>query len=460
MDTKELWNGIKADLQLGISGAHFSTWIEPLSIEGYAETEGGEAKLGLKCPSTYVRAMVTDKYVDQIVAAAERITGRRVALDIAIGKTTKQATITQDKEVDGSLFEQQTQTPRQEPQHNLNPRLTLDTYVVGSSNNFAHAAALGVIKNPGRKYNPLFIYGGVGLGKTHLMHAIGHAILENNPRAKILYISAETFGNDLIASLQSKKTANFKKRYRSCDVLMVDDIQFISGKEYTQEEFFHTFNELYMSERQIILTSDRPPQEIPKIEERLSSRFLGGLTVDIQPPDYEMRAAILTQKAKEMEIDVSAQSLSLIAEHSATNARELEGIFRRIVALADSKNSPITPELVSTFYGVVQEGRRSRLRPNIIISRTAKYFGYKAQDLISNSRKAPLVAARHVAMFLIKTELDVPHEQIGELFGGRDHTTIMHAVDKITAEISVNQQVGRAISDIKHELSTSGNQES
>jgi chromosomal replication initiator protein len=451
-DINAIWSSIKAELQLSVSLAHFNTWISPLSATSW-EVGEGISTLELGCPSTFVRAMILDKYKGQIIEAAERISGKEVKLSVIIGE---KAVNTKDIPVSESpLFSQEPQSQIQGTQHNLNPRLTMETYVVGSSNNFAHAAAMGVIKNPGRKYNPLFIYGGVGLGKTHLMHAIGHEILASNPRAKILYISAETFGNDLIASLQSKKIANFKKRYRSCDVLMVDDIQFISGKEYTQEEFFHTFNELYMSERQIILTSDRPPQEIPKIEERLSSRFLGGLTVDIQPPDYEMRAAILTQKAKEMGITVSSQALSLIAEHSATNARELEGIFRRIVALADSKNQTVNPELVSGFYGVVQEGRRMRLRPNIIIGKVAKYYGFKTQELTNNSRKAPLVAARHVAMFLIKTELDIPHEQIGEIFGGRDHTTIMHAVEKITTEISTNQQVGRAISEIKHELSTS-----
>jgi len=453
MEVSELWGGIEAELETKLSSAHFNTWIKPLIPTEFV-IEGSIGKLTLSAPSSYVRAMALDHYQNLIVEAGERISKKTLSLSVTIGSIQAEKNNKKEsEEIESGLFESRS-TPNLETRHNLNPRLTLESYVVGSSNNFAHAAALGVIKNPGRKYNPLFIYGGVGLGKTHLMHGIGHALFANNPRARILYISAETFGNDLIASLQSKRISSFKKRYRSCDVLLVDDIQFIAGKEYTQEEFFHTFNELYMSERQIILTSDRPPQEIPKIEERLSSRFLGGLTVDIQPPDYEMRAAILTQKAAEMKIEVGAESLSMIAERSTTNARELEGVFRSIVALADSKKSPITTELVSEFFGVVKEGKKMRMRPSSIISTVAKYYGFRTQELVGSSRKAPLVMARHVAMYLIKTELEVPHEQIGEIFGGRDHTTIMHAVEKITGEISVNQGVGKAIAEIKHELST------
>jgi chromosomal replication initiator protein len=452
MDQENIWEGVCAALQLELSPAHYATWIVPLVFEGVEEKKGGGKILKLMAPSPYVRGMLSTKYQGQVVAAATKILGEEVEIVVVVGKTENKGAKLEDSSKSTGLFE-----PRKEviePQHNLNPRLKLDSYVVGSSNNFAHAAALGVIKNPGRKYNPLFIYGGVGLGKTHLMHGVGHAILETNPRLKILYITAETFGNDLIASLQSKKVATFKRKYRSCDVLLIDDIQFISGKEYTQEEFFHTFNELYMSERQIILTSDRPPQEIPKIEERLSSRFLGGLTVDIQPPDYEMRMAILTQKAKEAGVEVEAQTLSLIAERETTNARALEGNFRRIMAQADARGEALNEALVSSFYGEVAHDKRLRVRPTAVIAKVSKYFGYKAQELVGNSRKAPLVLARHAAMYLIKTELGVPHEKIGEMFGGRDHTTVMHAVDKITTEISAKKEVGQAISEIKHLIAT------
>ena len=231
---------------------------------------------------------------------------------------------------------------------------------------------------------------------------------------------------------------------------MVDDIQFISGKEFTQEEFFHTFNELHMNERQIILSSDRPPQEMAKIEERLSSRFMGGLTVDIQPPDFEMRVAILTQKAKEMGLSIPPESISLVAEKTATNIRELEGVFRKVVAVADQRGGEISGELVREFFGVEQERRTQRIRPSLVINKTAQYFEYKTGDLTGKSRKAPITNARHIAMYLIKTELDIPYEQIGELFGGRDHTTAMHGVLKVTEGIKTEAEVAKHIADIKH----------
>jgi chromosomal replication initiator protein len=449
----EIWRGVLVELQLTTSEANFGTWIRPLSLVSIEEQ--GEERLvaTINCPSPYHQKTLSLRYAGQIQQSLSKLTGKTTEVIFNLGKSIQIDPMREEKAEDSPLF----QLPQAGPTrtHTLNPRLTFESYVVGSSNNFAYAAAQGVVKSPGKKYNPLFIYGGVGLGKTHLMHAIGHALLSEHPELQILYISTETFGNELVASLQSKKTVSFKKRYRSADVLLVDDIQFISGKEYIQEEFFHTFNELYMSERQIILTSDRPPQEIAKIEERLTSRFLGGLTVDIQPPDYEMRVAILTQKAKEMELTLPPETIAIIAERTATNARELEGIFRRIVALADSKKTQITVELVQNYFGVEKEQRVSRLRPTTIINKTAQYFAFKTTDLIGNSRKAPLVNARHIAMYLMKKELEMPHEQIGEALGGRDHTTVMHAVEKITATIGDNMRISRAVAEIKQLLLTS-----
>lgn len=336
--------------------------------------------------------------------------------------------------------------------HNLNPRLTFETFVVGSSNNFAYAAAQGVAKSPGTRHNPLFIYGGVGLGKTHLMHAIGHAIYAEHPDWEIMYLSAETFGSDLIASLQNKKIGAFKKKYRAPNVLLIDDIQFIAGKEYTQEEFFHTFNELYMSQRQIVLTSDRPPQEISKIEERLSSRFMGGVMVDIQLPDFETRVAILNEKCQSLGVALPPESIAMIAERSATNIRELEGVLQGMLAKAAPAGGDISPDLVREFFGAEKERRTRRVRPNKIISKTAQYYDFKAGEITGKSRKAPLVAARHMAMYLLYTELDVPYEQIGRLFEGRDHTTVMHAVEKIGNKLKIEPSIAKVVADIKHGL--------
>ena len=446
MDNQDLWKAVLSELELSISGVNYSTWIKPLNLIAIEDRGEGKSLTIIQCPSPYHKHMVEQRYHAQIQKSLERITEQKTEVVFEVGKKKSSP----EAELFAPLFSQTGVGNTKSGAHNLNPRLTFETYVVGSSNNFAHAAAQGVVKSPGKKYNPLFIYGGVGLGKTHLMHAVGHELFKLHPDWNILYISAETFANDLISSLQSKKTTTFKKRYRSCDLLMVDDIQFISGKEFTQEEFFHTFNELHMNERQIILSSDRPPQEMAKIEERLSSRFMGGLTVDIQPPDFEMRVAILTQKAKEMGLSIPPESISLVAEKTATNIRELEGVFRKVVAVADQRGGEISGELVREFFGVEQERRTQRIRPSLVINKTAQYFEYKTGDLTGKSRKAPITNARHIAMYLIKTELDIPYEQIGELFGGRDHTTAMHGVLKVTEGIKTEAEVAKHIADIKH----------
>ncbi|MCQ3944340.1 MAG: chromosomal replication initiator protein DnaA, partial [bacterium] len=264
--------------------------------------------------------------------------------------------------------------------------------------------------------------------------------------------SAETFGSDLIASLQNKRTAAFKKKYRAPNLLLIDDIQFIAGKEYIQEEFFHTFNELYMSQRQIILTSDRPPQEISRLEERLSSRFMGGLMVDVQAPDFETRMAILTQKCMALGLEVSPDLISLLAEKAVGNIRELEGTLQAILAKAHSEKRPIDPDLIREHFGAASERRNHRVRPQAVINKTAQYFSYKVAELTGSSRKAPLTAARHTAMYLLYEELSLPYVQIGELFGGRDHTTVIHAVEKIKEELKSNPQLSKTLADIRHEL--------
>jgi chromosomal replication initiator protein len=284
------------------------------------------------------------------------------------------------------------------------------------------------------------------------MQAIGHSIYRDHPDWNIMYISAETFGSDLIASLQNKKTAAFKKKYRAPNVLLIDDIQFIAGKEYTQEEFFHTFNELYMSERQIVLTSDRPPQEIPKIEERLSSRFMGGLMVDIQSPDFETRVAILTQKCNALKLTIPSEAISLIAERTTTNIRELEGALQGILTKALPYGGDITSDIVREYFGAEHERRSQRIRPNSVINKTAQYFSFKPSELTGSSRKAPLTNARHTAMYLLYKDLQLPYEQVGRLFGGRDHTTIIHAVEKIEEKIKTDPDMAKIIADIKHDL--------
>jgi len=450
MDIISTWKAVLGELEVSISPVYFPTWIKPLSIASIEKLDNDSQLVTLLCPSSYHQTMATQRYQGQIQRSIERITSFKTELAYIVGKDPT-TTVTQSP---APLFDQPKpqQMPRGDGTHNLNPRLTFETYVVGGSNNFAYAAAQGAAKSPGTRHNPLFIYGGVGLGKTHLMQAIGHSIYRDHPDWNIMYISAETFGSDLIASLQNKKTAAFKKKYRAPNVLLIDDIQFIAGKEYTQEEFFHTFNELYMSERQIVLTSDRPPQEIPKIEERLSSRFMGGLMVDIQSPDFETRVAILTQKCNALKLTIPSEAISLIAERTTTNIRELEGALQGILTKALPYGGDITSDIVREYFGAEHERRSQRIRPNSVINKTAQYFSFKPSELTGSSRKAPLTNARHTAMYLLYKDLQLPYEQVGRLFGGRDHTTIIHAVEKIEEKIKTDPDMAKIIADIKHDL--------
>lgn len=449
MKPQDVWSSALAELELSLSSVNFSTWIKPLVLTSLEKNSHGCA-IELAVPSGFHQQIIEQRYWGTIEKVLQKVTSGKVELSIVVDNSVRERA---KNESSGPLFTSSRNEPPVVPSKKgrgfLNPRLTFDTYVVGSSNNFAHAAAQGVISNPGKKYNPLFIYGGVGLGKTHLMQAIGHALLDKNPEFTVLYIPAETFVNELISSLQSKKASSFKKRYRSCDVLLVDDIQFISGKEFTQEEFFHTFNDLYMAERQIILTSDRPPEEIPRIEERLSSRFMGGLTVDMQPPDFEMRLGILRQRVGEMGVDVDPLALEMIADKIDSNVRELEGVLRRVVALGGAEERRVDTKLVGEFFGVESERRSRKIRPTSVIAKTAKYYDFSSSDLKGKSRKAPVAMARHVAMYLIKTELDAPYERIGDLFGGRDHTTVMHGVEKVGKISRVDSQIRNDVSSIK-----------
>lgn len=449
MDIVSIWSSVLTELQLSISSVYYPTWIKPLSLASIELMPTNTQLATVVCPSSYHQGMVSQRYQGQIQRSIERITGIKTEIAYVIGKDV----LANTTQAPTPLFDEP-KPPRFEGEgrHNLNPRLTFESYVVGGSNNFAYAAAQGAAKSPGSRHNPLFIYGGVGLGKTHLMQAVGHAIYRDHKDWNIMYISAETFGSDLIASLQNKKTPAFKKKYRAPHVFLVDDIQFIAGKEYIQEEFFHTFNELYMSGRQIVLTSDRPPQEIAKLEERLSSRFMGGLMVDVQSPDFETRVAILSQKCEALSLLIPPEAIALIAERTTTNIRELEGALQGVLTKALPFGGEITSEIVREYFGAEHERRSQRIRPSSVITKTAQYFAFKPSELMGPSRKAPLTAARHTAMYILYNDLQLPFEQVGRLFGGRDHTTVIHAVDKVSEKIKTNPEMAKIIADIKHDL--------
>lgn len=333
----------------------------------------------------------------------------------------------------------------------LNPRYTFESFVVGNSNRFAHAASVAVAEGPSKAYNPLFLYGGVGLGKTHLMHAIGHYALEQNPHVSVVYVTSETFTNDLISAIGKKSMVDFRNKYRNVDILLVDDIQFVAGKESTQEEFFHTFNALYEASRQIVISSDRPPKDIPTLEERLRSRFEWGLTADIQPPDLETRIAILRKKAIDDNLTISHEVLNYIATHVQSNIRELEGALVRVTAHCNLHNQPLNLDTVaSALKDILKAPPHKPITLEGIMDVVAKHYNIKISDMTSRRRTKNITFPRQVAMYLVRNMTDRSLPEIGEAFGGRDHTTVIHAVEKIERELKLNPSLQNIVSELEN----------
>ncbi|MBC7341382.1 MAG: chromosomal replication initiator protein DnaA [Clostridia bacterium] len=342
----------------------------------------------------------------------------------------------------------------------LNPKYTFQRFVVGNSNRFAHAASLAVAETPAKAYNPLFIYGGVGLGKTHLMHAIGHYVLEHNPYHRVAYVSSENFTNELINSIRDDTTESFRDKYRTMDVLLVDDIQFLAGKERTQEEFFHTFNALYDAQKQIVLSSDRPPKDIPTLEDRLRSRFEWGLITDIQPPDYETRVAILRKKAEEEGINLPDEVMAFIAGRIQANIRELEGALIRVAAYAAMNQRPIDSQLTQeALKDLVDKAPSHVLTIKEIQKVVADYFNLRVEDFKAKKRSHNLAFPRQIAMYLSRELTDNSLPRIGEEFGGRDHTTVMHACDKISSLLTEDEDLQQIIATLKNQLTNRTSQQ-
>ncbi len=342
---------------------------------------------------------------------------------------------------------------------NLNPKYKFDTFVVGSNNKFAHSASLAVAESPGEAYNPLYLYGGPGLGKTHLMHSIGHFILENNPDKKVLYVTSEEFTNEVIESIRSGNAASMTKlreKYRTVDVLMVDDVQFIIGKESTQEEFFHTFNVLHAARKQIILSSDKPPKEMETLDERFRSRFEWGLIADIQPPDYETRMAILRKNAESCERHIDEEIIKYIATNIKSNIRELEGAFNKIIAFAKLNKVELTCELAEeALKDVIYPNKAKEITPSLIINVVAEHFGVKPDDITSKKRNSEFVQPRQVVMYLCRNMTDTSLINIGKLLGKKDHTTVLHGVNKISSEMETNEELKNKIDIIIKKINPS-----
>jgi len=445
MNEKDLWRQVLEELKISVSKPIFQTLLSKtalFSLEKEVAT--------IACPNPYIQSLVETRYYSLLKNILDKKTGKNNSLLFIVKQLEKAG----QQKSEGPLFSWQENGGRKrfDRQSGLNRKYSFETFVVGNSNNFAHAAAQAIIKNPGTAYNPFFVWGGVGVGKTHLLQAIGWALKEKNKEINLLYIPSETFTNELVAALQQKKIFPFKKKYRSLDVLLVDDIHFIAGKEYSQEEFFHTFNKLYVSGRQIVLSSDRRPEEIPKIEERLTSRFMGGLTVDIQPPDYEMRVAILKAKCREAGADLEEKAIDFLAENISSNVRELEGTLAQVLAQAQAEGRKPDLEFVNKFFGIKGKARQKTVAPRNVIAAVSRHFKIKTGDLLGPCRKKEFVVPRQIAMYLLRKELELPLVRVGELVGGRDHTTIIHGVEKINKRFSLDSNLRHEIMLIKETL--------
>lgn len=458
IDANNLWQSVCGELGVSMSPAGFNGWVKPCFINSITPINNERTIVELATPSMYHLKTVDEKYFSVIKQSLEKFTQKKCDLALIVveekkikkEQKTKESAKVSESKIDLFASDQ----PDKQAGNNLNPRYVFDNYVVGSSNRLAFAAGKAVVDFPGTRHNPLFIYGGVGVGKTHLMHAVGHELAKNGV-GKVVYVTSEQFTNDLVNSLRSKMTEAFKKKYRQVGALLIDDVQFFGGKDSTQEEFFHTFNELTNKSAQIVMTSDRKPQDIEGLEDRLKSRFLGGMAVDIGLPDYEMRLAILKQKAQEIVVEVEEEAYTLIANNFNTNARELEGAFVKLAVGASLEGGLLTKEMVQQTMGLPATSvREVKVRPIKVVSTVAKYFDYRNKDLLGKSRKADLVEARHIAMFLLRDSLNIQLTKVGEIMGGRDHTTVMHAVEKMKSEVDSNGDIRRKVTAIKQALYT------
>lgn len=429
---ESIWYQTLPLLREELAAAVFNTFVD--NIEA-VDIRGDSLVLRVHSPDqqTYLR----ERYASLIADAVQRAAGRQYELDFIL-----------PNKAEGFVFEDTANRPQ-----TLNRRYTFDNFVIGQSNHFAHAAANVVAKNPGKSYNPLFIYGGVGLGKTHLMHAIGNQIYDDNPEARISYISSEKFTNEMIAAIRSDRNEEFRQQYRNLDVLMIDDIQFISNKEGTQTEFFNTFNHLYEDQKQIVISSDKPPKDIPTLEERLRSRFEWGLQVDIQPPDFETRVAILQKKAETEGLIVPQEVLSFIGEKIESNIRELEGTLTRVVAYSNLLGKPIDIELShEALKDFISPGKRQSVTVELIKNIVADYYHIEVSDLEGKKRNRPIAFPRQVAIYLCREMTEEPLAKIGEAFGDRHHSTIIHDCEVIAEKLLSDPRLQTTVDDMIYRL--------
>ncbi len=462
MNNQELWQAVLGQLELILSKASFTTWMKNTSIVSQNSNE-----TVIAVPNGFTKEWLENKYHKFILKSVQDITGEAKTVKYIIGTVASNSIKESFEEKNNQKIKnaeeiKQEKTRKKtienncvfvESETNLNPRYTFESFIVGSHNELAHAACVAVTKNLGTNYNPLFIYGSVGLGKTHLLQAIGNKVVENDSYKKICYTTSERFATELIESIRNKTIDRFKQFYIKFDVLIIDDIQFLSGKEKTQEEFFHIFNALYQKNRQIVLSSDRPPKAIPTLEERLRSRFEGGMIADIGAPDFETRMAILKAKVGEKNLNISLDVLTYIAVNIQKNIREMEGALKRIQALTQLGNKTLTvKEAENALVDVVSATYRKSTSTKEIIKIVSEFYNVSAEELSAHSRKQEIVKPRQVAMYLMRSEINTSFSSIGEILGKKDHTTVMHAVNKIQEDISLDKNIKQEIILIKQRI--------
>lgn len=440
---EELWVATLEKIEERISKPSFDTWLKNTKAESLEKNQ-----LIISAPNEFARDWLENQYTELISEILDEVTGSKLKTKFIIPDATIEV---EDLKPDPKpkLGMNNTDIPKSM----LNSKYTFDTFVIGAGNRFAHAASLAVAEAPAKAYNPLFIYGGVGLGKTHLMHAIGHYVRDHNPNAKVVYITSEKFTNEFINAIMENKSNSFRNKYRTIDVLLIDDIQFIAGKESTQEEFFHTFNALHEESKQIIISSDRPPKEIPTLEDRLRSRFEWGLITDITPPDLETRIAILNKKAKAEGLDIPNEVMLYIANQINTNIRELEGALIRVVAYSSLVNQDIDASLAAdALKDIIPSSKPKVITIQGIQEIVGERYNIRLEDFAAKKRTKSIAFPRQIAMYLSRELTDLSLPKIGEEFGGRDHTTVIHAHEKISKLLEKDSDLNRDVEDIKETL--------
>ena len=459
-ELKELWEKTLNIIKGELTEVSFNTWIkscEPISMSSNT--------IIISVPNSFTQDILEKRYKDLVINSIEAACSKTYNLDFVIASEIQEAEEKNETNKNTNKNDGIAVTVNDEMSSTLNPKYTFDTFVVGGNNNFAHAASLAVAESPGEVYNPLFLYGGVGLGKTHLMHSIAHFILDKNPKKKVLYVTSETFTNELIDALRNGKTAgnesamlNFRDKYRNIDVLLIDDIQFIIGKESTQEEFFHTFNHLHTLGKQIIISSDKPPKDIETLESRLRTRFEWGLIADISSPDYETRMAILQKKIELDHLEkynIKNDVLDYIAANVKSNIRELEGSLNKLIALykLNNNNNPIDIALAAeALKDIISSDNRREVTPELILDIVADHFGITVADLKSKKRDSEIAVPRQICMYLMRTMTDTALKGIGAVLGGKDHSTVKYGVEKIAKDIESDEMMANTINIIKKKI--------